>query len=132
MAQIRDGQFLYLDNLKDDSGNCMAKYLVANDTLKRYWLLDERPDQWVKYGQYEMRSMDKLLIEAGFIARAVVRWGGEYSSQRARPYLWKSSRDSGQYQQSWTDPRLPQREQKRQQAKSLKPKTPKKNQGMEI
>lgn len=74
VAQVKDGQFLYMDNLKDKEGRAISKYVIADDQLTRFWLRNERPDQWVKYGRYEMRLMDKLLIENGCIAHAVVKW----------------------------------------------------------
>lgn len=104
VAQVKDGQFLYMDNLKDNEGRTISKYVVADDQLKKFWLLDKRPDQWVKYGHYEMRLMDKLLIENGCITHAVVKWWGGMG-QTARPYLWKEKSSDAEYNEAWDDPR---------------------------
>lgn len=109
VAQVKDGQFLYMENLQDKDGKTVAKYVVADDQLKKYWLFDKKPDQWVKYGHYEMRQMDKLLIENGCMAHAVVKWWGGYG-QTARPYLWKQNPADIEYRESWDDPRKPKQE----------------------
>lgn len=111
VEQVKDGQFLYMDNLKDKEGRTVAKYVVADDQLKKYWLFDKRPDQRVKYGHYEMRVMDKLLIEKGYIAHAVVKWWGGMG-QTARPYLWKEKPSDTEYMEAWDDPRKPQQTKK--------------------
>lgn len=115
-----------MDNLKDKEGRTISKYVVADNQLKKYWLFDQRPDQWVKYGHYEMRLMDKLLIENGCIAHAIVKWWGGMG-QTARPYLWKQNPADIEYKENWDDPRKPK------QVKKPSPReefiTPKKKRG---
>lgn len=111
VAQVKDGQFLYMENLKDKEGHTVAKYVVADDQLKKYWLFDQRPDRWVKYGHYEMRLMDKVLIKAGYITHAVVKWWGGMG-QTARPYLWKQNPSDNEYKESWDDPKKPKQAEK--------------------
>ncbi len=87
-------------------GKTFSGYLVMNDRLTKSWIFREKPDRWIKYGEYEMRIMDKLLIDSGFVTRAVVKWWGGYG-QTARPYLWKEKPGDTAYRQSWDDPRNP-------------------------
>lgn len=129
VALVKDGQFLYMENLKDKEGRTVAKYVVADDQLKKYWLFDKRPDQWVKYGHYEMRLMDKLLIENGCIAHAIVKWWGGMN-QTARPYLWKQNPSDTEYKESWGDPRKPKQVEKPSQREDFI--TPKKKRGRKL
>lgn len=129
VAQFKDGQFLYMENLKDKEGHTVAKYVVADDQLKKYWLFDKRPDQWVKYGHYEMRLMDKLLVENGCIAHAVVKWWGGMG-QTARPYLWKQNPSDTEYKEDWSDPRNPKQVEKQTQQERFV--TPKKKHGFKL
>jgi len=58
----------------------------------------QNPEAFVKYGKYEMRLMDKMHIEAGFVTKAKVKWygGGNY----ANPYLRKTNKCDAEYQES--------------------------------
>ena len=47
------------------------------------------PRDWVEYGKYTMRRMDRDRIEAGYVVRVLVKWWG---GTTARPYLWKRRR----------------------------------------
>jgi len=88
------------------------------------------PDNFVKYGKYEMRIRDKVLIEGGQITKAIIKWwgGGSY----AHPYLWKVNKSDADYQESWSDPRLPKQEQKTKDVQRKIPKRPKKNRGRKM
>lgn len=106
IARIKDGQPIYLKDIQS-KGSTFDGYLVMDDHLKYgrvFTAVD--PRAWVKYGKYEMRQMDKVLIEAGFITHAIVKWWGN-DGQTARPYLWKEKPTDTDYQESWGDPRKP-------------------------
>ena len=81
-----------------------------DDRLKHGWAFKQAPDNWIKFGKYEMREMDKTLIEAGYVARALVKWYG--IGQTARPFLWKEKTTDAEYKESWSDPRKPQNAQR--------------------
>ncbi len=112
----KDG-FVFLENMTNSKGKLFAGYVFSDDMQSRYFALKNRPDEFVKYGQYEMRRMDERLIEAGCVTQATVKWddGGF-----AYPYLWKPDAvkdaaatqftgyelvDNSDYCQSWGDPR---------------------------
>lgn len=118
IATIKEGEPIYLKGMQN-KGRTFDGYLVMNDTLEYGRAFSkEDPRTWVKYGHYEMRLMDKLLIEAGFIARAVIKWWGGMG-QTARPYLWKQNPTDAVYKESWGDPRLPKKEEKQAQRQEL-------------
>lgn len=99
---IRDGQFIYLENMRRD-GELFSGYFVADDGIKSGWVYNHAPDGMVRYGRYKMREMDRDLVERGFVVRAVVEWYG--AGQTARPYLWKENPTDTDYKESWSDPR---------------------------
>lgn len=106
---IKDGQPVYLEGMRWD-GRTFDGYLVMNDRLthgRAY--VNEDPRQWVRYGSYTMRRMDRDLIQAGFTVRALVQWWGEHG-RTARPYLWKENPKDETYRESWSDPRSPEPE----------------------
>ena len=47
---------------------------------------DEDPREWVRFGKYEMRRMDKDLIQAGAVIRALVKWWDGMGRQRRLIY----------------------------------------------
>ena len=106
IARIKDGQPIYLKGMQSKD-RTFGGYLVMDDNLKygRVFTGDD-PRAWVKYGKYEMRMMDKVLIEAGFITHAVVKWWGN-AGETARPYLWKEKPTDTDYRENWGDPRKP-------------------------
>lgn len=110
VRQIRDGQYVYLESMKRNDGTVSPGYLVMDDRLKHGWAFKQAPDNWIKFGKYEMREMDKTLIEAGYVARALVKWYG--IGQTARPFLWKEKTTDAEYKESWSDPRKPQNAQR--------------------
>jgi hypothetical protein len=112
----KDG-FVFLENMTNSKGKLFAGYVFSDDTQSRYFALKDRPDEFVRYGHYEMRRMDKRLIEAGCVTQATVKW---YGGSFAHPYLWKPDAvkdatvemqsgyklvDDSEYCQSWSDPR---------------------------
>ena len=70
------------------------------------------PRDWVEYGKYTMRRMDRDRIEAGYVVRALVKWWG---GTTARPYLWKENASDTTYRESWDDPRKPRPSQTQKQ-----------------
>lgn len=103
---LENGGFIYLEGLKkkDDSGN-FSSYVFLNDEKDKAFSSKENPDEFVKYGRYEMRIRDKILIESGHITKAKVKWWGGIDF--AYPYLWKQNKGNAKYKESWSDPRLP-------------------------
>ncbi len=94
--------FIFLENMTNSKGKLFSGYIFSDDKQSRYFALKDRPDEFVKYGQYEMRRMDKRLIEAGYITKAKVKW---YGGGFAQPYLWKENPNDADYKEAWSDPR---------------------------
>lgn len=109
VEQIRDGQPVYLEGMRYEN-RIFDGYLVMDDKLTRGWAYVGRdPNEWVKYGKYTMRRMDRDLIERGYTVHALVQWWGGYG-QTARPYLWKERPADTGYKESWEDPRNPRKD----------------------
>lgn len=83
---LKDGGFIFLENMTNSKGKQFSGYVFTDDKQQKYFALKNHPDEFVKYGAYEMRAMDKRLIEAGCITEATVKW---YDGRLAHPYLWK-------------------------------------------
>lgn len=108
VEQIKDGQPVYIEGMRYEN-RIFDGYLVMDDKLTRgLAYTDKDPNEWVKYGKYTMRRMDRDLIERGYTARALVQWWGGYG-QTARPYLWKEKPEDSGYKESWEDPRKPRK-----------------------
>ena len=106
VEQIKDGQPVYLEGMQYD-GKTFDGYLVMDDNLTRgRAYVGHDPREWVVYGKYTMRRMDRDLIKGGFVVRAFVQWWGGHG-QTARPYLWQENPSDETYQESWDDPRKP-------------------------
>ena len=114
---LKKESFVFLESMTNSKGKLFSGYVFSDDKQNRYFALKDRPDEFVKYGHYEMRRMDKRLIEAGYITKAKVKW---YGGGFAYPYLWKPDAvkdeaaaqlasyellDNSDYCQSWGDPR---------------------------
>lgn len=101
---LEEGGFIYLEGLKkkDGRGN-FSSYVFLNDEKDKAFSSKENPHGFVKYGKYEMRIRDKILIESGQITKAKVKWWG---GGLAYPYLWKENKSNKEYKESWSDPRL--------------------------
>ena len=115
--EMKNKGFVFLENMTNSKGKLFSGYVFSDDKESRYFAIKNRPDEFVKYGHYEMRRMDKRLIEAGCITHAIVKW---YGGGFAQPYLWKPDAvkderlaqltvyklmDNSEYCQSWGDPR---------------------------
>ena len=106
VEQIKDGQPVYIEGMQHQ-GKTFDGYLVMDDNLTRgRAYIGHDPREWVEYGKYTMRRMDRDLIKGGFVVRALVQWWGGHG-QTARPYLWKENPSDETYQESWDDPRKP-------------------------
>ena len=95
---------MYLENMQKKDGSKLSAYLFFDSQMKQHFLTKQNPVSFVKYGKYEMRLMDKMKIEAGFITKAKVKW---YGGGFAYPYLWKTDESYTHYQESFRDPRVP-------------------------
>lgn len=102
---LKSGDYLHLDNFQSNEGKPFSSYIFTDDRHKRIFFSKIQPDTFVKYGKYEMREMDRRLIEAGHVTRATVKWWGN-AGQLARPYLWKANPTDTDYQEAWSDPRV--------------------------
>lgn len=102
---LEEGGFIYLEkiNKKDNSGT-FSSYVFLNDEKDKAFSSKVDPGGFVKYGKYEMRIRDKMLIEAGHITKAKVKWYGGIDF--AYPYLWKDNKADADYQESWGDPKF--------------------------
>ena len=58
---------------KDDSGT-FSSDVFLNDEKDKAFSCKENPGGFVKYGRYEMRIRDNILIEPGHITKAKVKW----------------------------------------------------------
>jgi len=128
---LTSGGHTFLENLTSNDGKTkFSAYAFLNDEKNTVYFTNENPDTFVKYGVYEMRLRDKALIEDGQITKATVKWwgGGSY----AHPYLWKANKADSEYQESWSDPRLPKEEQKPKETKMKVPKVQQKKRGRGI
>lgn len=116
---IKSGSYLYINNFQTSEGKRFSSYIFTDDKHKRIFFSKIQPDTFVKHGKYEMREMDRRLIEAGCVTRDTVKWWGG-DGQLARPYLWKANSTDTEYRESWSDPRTPS-ELQSQQAESSAP-----------
>lgn len=113
VREIRRGEPVYLKGMRHED-RTFDGYLVMDDRLQRGRAYTRDPREWVKFGKYEMRRMDKDLIEARFVTRALVKWWGY--GQTARPYLWRGdgkNPDGEPYRESWDDPRMSNEQRKK-------------------
>lgn len=101
---LKEGGYIYLENMnRSDGKGQFSSYVFLNDEKDRAFFSKENPDSFVKYGKYEMRIRDKLLVENGHITKAKVKW---YGGGFAYPYLWKESKSDVEYRENWGDPRI--------------------------
>lgn len=118
IEMLREGEPIYVRGTQSEG------YVVMDDRLQMAWVYQDDPRDWVEYGKYTMRRMDRDRIEAGYVVRALVKWWG---GTTARPYLWKENASDTTYRESWDDPREPRPAQtERQQDRPRRFITPKK------
>jgi hypothetical protein len=121
------GGYTYLENMTSKDGiTKFSSFVFLNEEKNWVFFSKENPDAFVKYGQYEIRIRDRMLIEAGYTTKATVKWwGGGY----AHPYLWKENKSDAAYKESWGDPRLPKAPKEEQKVKPTPIVVQKKNRG---
>lgn len=118
IEMLREGEPIYVRGTQSEG------YVVMDDRLQMAWVYRDDPRDWVEYGKYTMRRMDRDRIEAGYVVRALVKWWGDTT---ARPYLWKEKASDTTYRESWDDPREPRPAQtQKQQGRPRRLITPKK------
>ena len=124
--ELQGGGFIYLENMNRSNGSGkFSSYIFLNDEQNKVFFSRESPDDFVKYGKYEMRVRDKIRIENGDIVKVKVKWyGGGY----AYPHLWKENKSDAEYKESWGDPSI-KREEKQENSQRQIPQNPKKNRG---
>ena len=118
VEKLMANDYIYLENMRKKDGSMVSAYVAMDDKLTKAFLFNRRPDEFVKYGEYEMRLMDKRRIEAGLVVRATVKW---YDGRTARPYLWKENPTDTDYKESWPDPRNETKEQSVKPTETLSP-----------
>ena len=106
IEMLREGEPIYVRGTQSEG------YVVMDDRLQMAWVYRDDPRDWVGYGKYTMRRMDRDRIEAGYVVRALVKWWG---GATARPYLWKEKASDMTYRESWDDPREPRPSQNQKQ-----------------
>lgn len=122
---LKEGGHIYLENMnRSDGKGEFSSYIFLNDEKNKAFFSNENPDTFVKYGKYEMRVWDKILIEEGSITKAKVKW---YGGGFAYPYLRKEKKTNAEYKESWGDPRVPKEEKKQ-----INSKIPKKDRGRKM
>lgn len=123
---LMSGGHIFLENMTAKNGKTQfSAYAFLNDEKKRVLFSYDNPDEFVKYGKYEMRVRDKVLIDNGYITKAKIKWFGGVNY--VYPYLWKENKADIEYKESWSDPRLPQPLKAEQKTKQ--PTIRQKNQG---
>jgi len=127
---LRNGENVYLENMTRSDGRKFSSYVFLDDDRRKLFFSKEHPDTFVKYGKYEMRLRDKILIETGLITKATVKWHG-YGNY-ANPYLWKENKSDAEYKESWSDPRIKKEGQKPKETGLKVPKIQEKKRGRGI
>ena len=125
---LKEGGYVYLENMNRSNGDGkFSSYVFLNEEKNKAFFSDKNPDEFVKYGKFEMRIRDKMLIENGYVIKVKVKWWGMGSY--ANLYLWKENKSDAEYKESWSDPRLPKAEKEEQKQKSKQPIIQQKNRG---
>lgn len=123
---LKEGGFIYLENMTNkDTKAQFSSFVFLNDEKTAAFFSNKNPDDFIKYGKYEMRVRDKILVENGYITKAKVKWhGGGF----AYPYLRKENKADIEYKESFGDPRLPKEKKEEVKRPIVIPKV-KKNRG---
>lgn len=102
---LKEGGHIYLENIvKKGNSERFSSYVFLNDENNKVFFSRNNPDDFIKFGKYEMRVRNKILIEKGYVTRAKIKWYG--IGTFAYPYLWKTNNSDVDYQESWGDPRV--------------------------
>lgn len=116
---VKDGGYIYLENMvKKDNSERFSSYVFLNDEKDRVFFSYKNPDDFIKYGKYEMRVRDKILLEKGHMVHAKIKW---YGGGFAYPHLWNPNsrkieglekitkhtlEENSEYCLEWGDPRI--------------------------
>ena len=101
---LREGGIIFVKNMiHPNDKTIFSAYAFANDDKDNISFSNKNPEESIKYGKYEMRLRDKILIEKGFVTKAKIKW---YGGGFAHPYLWKEKKEDVEYKESWGDPRI--------------------------
>lgn len=119
---LKEGGYIYLENMKSSDGQVLSAYVFTDDKQEKVFASKLQPDSFVKYGKYEMRVQDKILVENGYIANAKVKW---YGGGFAYPYLWKENKSDVEYKESFHDPRVPKENKTEVKGQIVRPKVKK-------
>lgn len=102
---LEEGGFIHLEDInKSDGKGKFSSYIFLNDEKDKAFSCKDNPNGFIKYGKYEMRIRDKMLIENGYVTKAKVKWYG--IGTFAYPYLWKENKEDTNYKESWDNPKL--------------------------
>ena len=113
---LYDGGYIFLKGMerKDGSGKYDG-YVFLSDDKNRWFSCKTNPDEFVKFGAYEMRLRDKRQIEQGLPTRAVIRLpGGELAGAR----LCKEKPEDAGYNVSWDDSHIAKEQREREKRQS--------------
>lgn len=122
---LKDGGFIYLEKMnRNDGKGQFSSYVFLNDEKNKAFFGNENPDNFIKYGKYEMRIRDKILLEKGYMTKAKVKWFGGIDFQY--PYLWKENKSDVEYRENWGDPRVKKEEKIEEKKQIIIPKINKK------
>lgn len=113
---LEEGGFIHLEDInKSDGKGKFSSYIFLNDEKDKAFSCKDNPNGFIKYGKYEMRIRDKILIENGYVTKAKVKWYG--IGTFAYPYLWKENKEDIKYKESWGEPRITKIEKENKQEK---------------
>lgn len=102
------GGYIFLENMSEKDGReLFSSFVFLNNEKDEAFFSKDNPDEFVKYGKYEIRIRDKILVENGCITKAKVKW---YGGGFAYPFLWKENKSDTEYQESWDNPKIQKRE----------------------
>ena len=116
---LENGGYTFIKGMvRNDGKGQFSAYAFLNDEKNRVFFSSENPDAFVKYGKYEMRVRDKILLEKGYMVHAKIKW---YGGGFAYPYLWNPNstkiermeentgytlEENSEYCLEWGDPRI--------------------------
>lgn len=117
---LKNGGYTFIKGMvRNDEKGQFSAYAFLNGEKNRVFFSSENPDTFVRYGKYEMRVRDKILLEEGYMVHAKIKW---YGGGFAYPHFWnpKSTKIEGlekitkhtleensEYCLEWGDPRIP-------------------------
>jgi hypothetical protein len=107
---------------RNDGKGRLSSYIFLNDDKNKAFFSNKSPDEFIKYGKYEMRIRDKILIENGYVTKAKVKWYGY--GNFAYPYLWKENKADNEYKESWGDPRITKEKKQNEPQKEIQSQQP--------